>query len=188
MPARFDQRRYNREIAKRYGELIEKGDLLLGATVTPNAEFLEYVDKKIAESVLTPAELLRSVCGNYPKITVNDALFRAELEGWHTPTIRPTLEEQAQLDYLSEEHNRMYVEMVNRQYGRQRRQELVMRQALLEGKWCVEVTPKGLNRLSLGPEGQIVRTFVEGSEPKPGVRGVDAGEAVVIYDSSQEKP
>jgi hypothetical protein len=161
-------------------------DLLLGAMVTPNAEFLRYLDRKIAECVLTPLEMRES--GSYASSTVNDALFRAELEGWHTPTIRPTLEEQVQLRALQAESDRMYCEMVGRQYGRQRRQELVMRQALQAGKSCVEVTPKGLNRLSLGAEGQIVRTFVEGSEPKPGVRGVDAGEAVVIYDSSQEKP
>lgn len=161
-------------------------DLLLGAMVTPNAEFLRYLDRKIAECVLSPLEMRES--GSYPSATVNNALFRAELEGWHTPTIRPTLEEQAQLNYLTEEHDRMYREMISRSYGRQRRQGLVMRQALHVGKSCVEVTSKGLNRLSLGPEGQVVRTFIEGSESKDGVRGVDAGEAVVIYDSSQEKP
>jgi hypothetical protein len=158
-------------------------DLLLGAMATPNVEFMRYLDRKIAECVLLPLEMRES--GSYPSSVVNDTLFRAELEGWHTPTIRPTLEEQAQLNYLTEEHDRMYREMISRSYGRQARQELVMRQALREGKSCVEATPKGLYRLSRGPEGQIVRTFIEGSESKDGVRGVDAGEAVVIYDSSQ---
>jgi hypothetical protein len=170
MPARFDQARWNQDL------------------FSPNLDFLKVIDLKIAECVLTPLELRQGAGGSYPSAAVNNALFRAELEGWHTPTIRPLLEAQVQLDYLTEEHNRTYGEMVGRLYGRQRRQELVMRQALREGKSCVEATSKGLYRLSLGPEDQIVRTFIEDSEPKDGVRGVDAGEAVVIYDSSQEKP